>query len=214
MAVAEETANSRTAQTAPPPQRVLIYGINYAPEPIGVGRYTGEIGTYLLGLGVRVEVVTAVPHYPGWAVRDSYPNRYLVENICRARVTRCPLLLNEDMRGIWRMIAPLSFAITSAPVALWRIVTTHPDTVLCVEPTLFAAPAALLGARLVGARAALHVQDLEIDAAFAVKHLRGRLLQRLALLLERWILRRFDNVITISDRMVEKLIQKSVAPEK
>ena len=49
-------------------RKILIYGINYAPEMIGVGRFTGEIGAYLAKNGFRVCVVTAPPHYPGWRV--------------------------------------------------------------------------------------------------------------------------------------------------
>ena len=194
--------------------RVLIYSINYAPEPIGVGRYTSEFGSYLVGQSTDVEVITAVPHYPGWSVRDSYSNRYLVEEVFGARVIRCPLLLRSKMGGIWRLLAPLSFAFTSAPVAIWRILTRCPDVVLCVEPTLFCAPAALFASKLVGARTVLHVQDLEIDAAFAVGHLRGGLFEKVAGWFERAMLRRFDAVVTISNRMREGLQAKGIATER
>jgi colanic acid biosynthesis glycosyl transferase WcaI len=139
-------------------KRVFIYGINYAPELTGVGRYTGAIGRYLADRGVAVDVVTAPPHYPGWAPRDGFCNRYSVERQSSQRITRCPLILRKKMLGIWRLIAPLSFAATSAPLALWRILTTRPQAVLCVEPTLASAPLALLAAKLVGARTFLHVQ--------------------------------------------------------
>ncbi len=195
-------------------KRIVIYGINYAPEPIGVGRYSSDIGDYLARQGVQVEVITAVPHYPGWAVRDNYRNRYSVEQKSGVRITRCPLILRSDVRGFWRLVAPLSFAITSAPVALWRIFHTRPDVVLCIEPTILAAPAALLGAKFVGARSVLHVQDLEIDAAFAVNHLRGNTLRRCALWFEKIILRAFDQVITISNRMAEKLVAKGLPERK
>lgn len=195
-------------------QRVFIYGINYAPEPIGVGRYTGEIGAYLVGQGIEVEVVTAVPHYPGWAVRDGYRNRFSVERLAGARVTRCPILLKTEMRGIWRAIAPFTFALTSAPVAIWRILKTRPDTVLCVEPTLLSVPAALFAAKIVGARTVLHVQDLEIDAAFAVGHLRGHVVRKIAIMVERAILRAFDAVVTISSRMQSHLESKGIAPQR
>jgi len=207
---APDGAGPRDAAPASP-WRVLIYRINYAPEPIGVGRYSGEIGAYLTGQGVKVEVVTAIPHYPGWSVRSGYCNRFMVENDGRIRINRCPILLGREIRGIWRLLAPLSFAVTSAPVALWRILAFRPDVVLCVEPTLLAAPAALTAAWLMGARTVLHVQDLEVDAAFAVHHLRGKFLRKLALGLERFILRRFDDVITISNRMRERLAQKGVS---
>ena len=197
-----------------PPKRILIYGINYTPEPIGVGRFTGELGAFLVQHGTRVAVVTAVPHYPGWLLRDGYRNRYLRETISGASVIRCPLFLTAEMRGIWRMIAPLSFAVLSAPVAIWRILRFRPDTVLCVEPTLFSAPAALLAAKLIGARTVLHIQDLEIDAAFAMGHLNGGLLQRAARMFERITLKAFDAVVTISRRMRDKLKEKGIPEDR
>jgi hypothetical protein len=54
------------AAAAKKPRKILIYGINYAPEMIGVGRFTGEIGAHLATHGFDVCVVTAPPHYPGW----------------------------------------------------------------------------------------------------------------------------------------------------
>jgi hypothetical protein len=44
-------------------RKILIYGINYAPEMIGVGRFTGEIGAYLAQNGFDVCVVTAPPSW-------------------------------------------------------------------------------------------------------------------------------------------------------
>lgn len=195
---------------ADPTRRILIYGINYAPEMIGVGRFTGEIGAYLAEHGFNVRVVTAPPHYPGWRVAPPYqPLHYTSETRAGVKVLRCPLLLRADMRGIWRLLAPFSFAVTSAPVAIWEIFTGRPGIVLCIEPTFFVAPIALL-ARLTGARAILHVQDLEIDAAFAVGHLKGGQLKSFVLKLESWFLRHFSSVITISGQMRQRLIAKGV----
>lgn len=193
-----------------PVKRIFIYGINYAPEPTGVGRYTGELGAYLAQQGLEVDVVTAAPHYPGWVVRGGYRNWFSTQSFVGGRVTRCPLFLKSEMGGIWRLVAPLSFALSSAPIAIWRIITNRPDTVLCVEPTLFSAPAALLAAKLVGAKTVLHVQDLEVDAAFAVGHLQRGFLQKIAEKFERFILRRFDVIVTISYRMKERLEAKGV----
>jgi colanic acid biosynthesis glycosyl transferase WcaI len=195
---------------AEPKRKILIYGINYAPEMIGVGRFTGEIGAYLAEIGFDVRVVTAPPHYPGWRVAPPYHAfRYTSEMRAGAKVLRCPLLLRTDMRGVWRLLAPFSFALTSAPIALWEIVSGRPDIVLCVEPTLFVAPVALL-AKCVGGRVILHVQDLEIDAAFAVGHLKGDRLKNFISRLESWLLRRFSSVITISGQMRQRLIAKGV----
>jgi len=193
---------------------VLIYGMNYAPEPTGVGRYSGELGAFLAREGLRVEIITAIPHYPGWFVREGFRNRYSVERAGGMRITRCPLLLNSKMQGVWRILAPLTFSISSLPIAVWRILTVKPDTVLCVEPTLFVAPVALLAAKLIRARTVLHVQDLEIDAAFAVGHLHSGLAKRIAIAFERTLLRSFDAVVTISDRMKERLEEKGIPPSR
>ncbi len=192
--------------------KVFIYAMNYSPELAGVGRYTGEIGDYFVAMGHQVAVVTTVPHYPGWKVVPPYRNgRYSSETRGGAKIVRCPLVLRERMGGIWRLLAPLSFALTSAPIALWQVLRLRPDVVLCIEPTLMGAPVAAIAARLIGARTVLHVQDLEVDACFAAGHLVQRSwLKRLAHALEKRLLRGFDRLITISGRMAEHLVEKGV----
>jgi colanic acid biosynthesis glycosyl transferase WcaI len=196
-------------------RNILLYGMNFAPEIAGVGKYTGEIADYLTGQGASVTVVTTPPHYPGWSVRDGYSNAYSTERKKDMTIVRVPLFLKENMGGIWRLIAPLSFAATSAPVVLWRILKDRPQFVICVEPTLFAAPLAILAAKAVGARTVLHVQDLEVDAAFAVGHLKSvNWLKKAAYVFEKYTLKGFDRIITISERMSAKLAQKTGKPEQ
>ncbi len=71
-------------------ERVLIYGINYAPDPIGVGRYTGELGDYLVARSVALEVVTAPPHYPagGYAIVTEIGLRSSVSLACGSLAVR------------------------------------------------------------------------------------------------------------------------------
>lgn len=193
----------------------LFYGMNYAPEPTGVGLYSGEIGAFLASHGQDVLVVTAPPHYPGWRVAPPYSaSRYASDTIAGVKVIRCPLLLRDEMRGIWRLVPPISFAVSSLPVVIWQILWRRPRAVFCVEPTLLSAPAAILAAKLVGSRLVLHVQDLEIDAAFAVGHLKPGILQKAAGLFERLTLKAFDRVIAISHRMADRLADKGVARDR
>ena len=194
--------------------RIVIYGVNYAPEPTATGKYTGDIGNYLASRSWQIEVVAAAPHYPGWAVLPGFRNEYKTERNGSTRITRCPLFLTRKMRGIWRLLAPLSFAVTSAPVMLWRVLRFRPSVILTVAPSLSYVPTALLAARLVGAKSVLHVQDLEVDAAFALKHLKGDMLKRMAFTVERWILGSVDRIVTISDKMAERLASKGVPPTK
>jgi colanic acid biosynthesis glycosyl transferase WcaI len=84
--------------------------------------------------------------------------------------------------------------------------------VLTVAPAFVCAPAGWAVARLCGAKAWLHVQDFEVDVAFQMGLLSGGVLQRAVLAAERWMLRRFDRVSSISGRMLERLRAKGVAP--
>lgn len=193
--------------------RILFCGMHHAPELIGIGKYSGELTEHLAESGHQVAVVTAQPHYPEWSVRPPYRNRYSQEMRNGVRIHRAPLLLKSPMRGVWRLIAPLSFAAFASPVILWRALRDRPHVVVCVAPTLFVAPAAWLAAKLTGAGSALHIQDLEIDAAFVVGHLKAGFMQRLALGFEKWIMTRFDRVVTISDRMADRIAAKGVRRE-
>lgn len=49
--------------------RVLVYGMNHAPEMVGIGRYTADIVSELVSRGRQVTIVTAQPHYPFWSTR-------------------------------------------------------------------------------------------------------------------------------------------------
>ena len=48
--------------------KILFYGINFAPELIGVGKYSSETVEYLVSQGHDVRVVAAPPYYPQWRV--------------------------------------------------------------------------------------------------------------------------------------------------
>jgi colanic acid biosynthesis glycosyl transferase WcaI len=192
--------------------RILIYSANFAPEPTGVGKYSGEMAWWLAEHGHEVRVVAAPPYYPTWKVDRKYlwpPFRH--EQWRGVDVWRAPLWVPKSPTGLTRLLHLISFAITSFPVMIWQI-GWRPDLVLTVAPAFVCAPAGLLTARLCRARAWLHLQDFEVDVAFSMGLLKGKLLQRIVLRIERWVLRRFDTVSTISGRMIERLLTKGVAP--
>src|ERR1700677_3401027 len=194
--------------------RILIYSANFAPEPTGVGKYSGEMAAWLAGEGHEVRVIAAPPYYPAWRIDRGYrwpPFRR--ENYAGADVWRAPIWVPKSPGGIKRTLHLLSFALTSFPLVMMQL-PWRPDVVLTVAPAFMCAPAGLLAASLTGAKSWLHLQDFEIDVAFRMGLLKGKLLQRVALRMESWILRRFDTVSTISSRMMERLLMKGVAPKR
>jgi colanic acid biosynthesis glycosyl transferase WcaI len=193
--------------------KILVYGINYAPELTGIGRYTSDMAASLVEAGHEVRVVCAPPYYPAWQIGEGFSSRrYAHESSQRLHVWRAPLWVPKRPNGVRRMLHLASFALSSLPVLfaqlLWR-----PEAVLSIAPSLLNAPAGWLVARLSGAHAWLHVQDYEVDAAFSLNMLKGNTLKRSALAAERWLLRRFDTVSTISGKMVELALRKGVSQE-
>jgi colanic acid biosynthesis glycosyl transferase WcaI len=194
---------------------LLIIGINFAPELTGVGRYTGEMAAWLAGRGHNVSVVTTRPYYPEWR-RGRGPGRFTwgVEHWRGCPVVRCPLYVPHRMSGVRRILHLGSFALSSMPPALVTVMSRPLDVVLGVVPTLLSAPLALAAARMAGARAWLHVQDLEIDAAAELGLIKNARLIDGALGIERWLVSRYDLVSTIAPAMLEALERKNVARER
>lgn len=190
--------------------RALIYEVNYAPEPISTGKYTGELGEWLASRGHEVRAVAAPPYYPAWRVGEGYSSaRYARERVVGTEVWRCPVWIPARPTGLKRLLHQASFAASSFPVmirqSLWR-----PDVVIVVEPSLFCAPAGLLAARLGGGQAWLHVQDFEVDAALDLGLVKGRALRRALYGAERWLMKRFTGVSTITEAMRRRVLKKGV----
>ena len=194
--------------------RILIYGINFAPEPTGIGKYTAEMAASLEQSGCEVRVLTAPMYYPAWKTGPGFSALcYQVEQSDNVLVTRCPIYVPRRTSGIRRCIHLMSFAISSFAPLMYLTVSWRPDVIFVVAPSLLCAPGAWLAGKFSGARLWLHYQDLEIDAALAMKLLPRRGIGWLAKSFERWIIRRFDTLSTISSRMLEKLQAKGVSKQ-
>ncbi|HEY6374270.1 MAG TPA: glycosyltransferase WbuB [Edaphobacter sp.] len=200
-----------------PEVRILIFGLNYSPELTGIGKYTGEMSSWLAARGHEVRVITAPPYYPAWNIREDYRNTlYRTENPTRKNpaepvVYRTPLYVPARPTGIKRVLHLASFMLGSLPVVV-RQLFWQPQIVFTVEPTFFCAPIALLAAQATGAASWLHVQDFEVDAAFDLDLLPAEgPMHALALGLERRFTQSFTRVSSISRKMVERVLTKGVS---
>jgi putative colanic acid biosynthesis glycosyltransferase WcaI len=194
--------------------RVLVYGIHFPPEPIGIGKFTGEMTAWLAKQGHDIRVVAAQPSYPGWRVVSGYASgRYRRRQWEGVTVWHCPVWIPPRPTGVKRVLHYLSVALSSAPIVL-RQIAWKPAVIIVVVPPLFCSPVALLAARLSKARSWLHVQDFEVSAAFETGLLRQPALRRMASWVERHLMRRFDRVSTISPKMMEGLRARGLAVEQ
>ncbi len=195
--------------------KILILGLNFAPELIGVGKYTGELATWLGEQGHDVRVITAPPYYPEWKVGQGYGSfRYQQEDRNGIRTLRCPLWVPSRQTTSKRILHLISFALSSSVPALWQGLTWRPDIVWTVEPTAFTAPNAWLASKLSGAASCLHIQDLEVEAALGLNMLSKSWFIRAAAKAYGWLLRRFDHVSTISEQMRQQLPSYGVSPKR
>jgi colanic acid biosynthesis glycosyl transferase WcaI len=193
--------------------KILLYSVNFAPEPVGIGKYSGEMAAWLVAQGHEVRVVCAPPYYPEWKLNSAYrAGRYYQEQWQDVKVFRAPLWIPKQPGGLTRIVHLLSFAVTSLPVmlsqCLWR-----PDVVFTVAPALICAPTGFMVAKLCNAKSWLHVQDFEVDVAFKMGLLKGRRLQNMILSMERWLYCRFDMLSSISGNMIKQLLAKGRSRE-
>ena len=199
--------------------RVLIVGINYAPEPVGIGPYTQGLAEALVAAGASVEAVVAKPYYPQWRTGEAFSGGgWRRSTEAGVNLTRCPIYVPANPSGLRRVIHLASFALSALPVALraaLRGKAARPQLVVAIAPALLSVATAWLAARLAGAKLWIHVQDFEVEAALATGLMReGSLSARLARWLEARLLRLSDHVSTISPQMCAKLIAKGIAPQR
>jgi colanic acid biosynthesis glycosyl transferase WcaI len=189
--------------------RILVHTIFYRPELTGVARYTSELCEWLAARGHEVRVIAPPPYYPQWRVQPPYRAwKYSMEALFGVTVKRCPIWVPENPRGWRRILYAASFALSSA-TAVIKEALRGTDLVIVIEPSLLNAPFALLAARITGAKAWLHVQDLEINLAFRLGQL--RFARDFLLWFEGVLIRRFDTVSTISEAMKRRIREKGVA---
>ncbi|MQA51336.1 WcaI family glycosyltransferase [Klebsiella pneumoniae] len=105
-----------------------------------------------------------------------------------------------------------SFSFSSFFPLLSQI-SWKPDLVICIAPSLFCAPGTLLLSKLTGCTSVLHIQDFEVDAMLGLGMTNAGMFARLASAFERWCLRSFQYVSTISHSMLTRAGTKGVKPE-
>ena len=194
--------------------KILIYGINFSPELVGIGKYTGEMATWLSANGHKVQVVTALPYYPEWKIHSQFSKWGYAHDLNDGlTVWRCPLYVPSKPRALLRIIHLASFALTSFPILIFQIFW-RPNVVFLVAPTLFCAPGALLLSRLTRAKSILHIQDFEVDALFGLDLVSSAsAFKKLAFSFESFLLRKFDIISTISSGMIQRALDKGVAKD-
>ena len=196
--------------------KILVLGLNYAPERVGIAVYTTGMAEHLQAMGHRVEVVAGQPYYPAWKIMDGYRAwAWTRATEFGVDVTRVPHYVPSRPSGALRLLHHATFAVAAFFPTIIRATFQRPDLVLTVAPSLVAAPIARLAALLGGARSWLHIQDFEVEAALATALIRpDGPVASIAGAFDQAVTGSFDVVSTISPQMVRKLVSKGVSADK
>lgn len=196
---------------------ILLIGYNFAPEPTGIGKYSGEMITWLAYKGYKCTVVTSYPYYPYWKVQKPYfKKRYWFTKEKESYSSggsittyRCPMYVPAEPSGKKRILLDLSFMF-SAFLQLFKLLffKKH-NTVITVVPSFQFGLLGYFYKIFKGAKTVYHIQDLQIEAAQDLNLIPSEKIIKVLFKIEKFIFKKTDIVSTISEKMIEKVSDKA-----
>ena len=199
--------------------RILLLGGNYLPEPTGIGKYNGEMMTWLAQSGYDCGVITSYPYYPYWKTQAPYGKKsfWYTKESTAAKDTnittyRCPQYIPQDPSGMKRIISDFSFFISAFFQILVLLFCKKYDYVLVVVPPFQLGLLGILYKTVRRAKLVYHIQDLQIDAAKELGMIKSATILNVLFRLEKYILSKADYISTISEGMIEKTMAKCQRP--
>lgn len=196
---------------------ILIYGLNYASEPTGTGKYTGEMASWLARRGHKVDAIVAPPYYPDWEIDDSYKKtKYIRETLNGVNVYRAPLYVPsaDNVNGKTRIMMETSFSFNALRWWLPKFFHKKYDVVIAVCPPMQIGVYPWLYSRFINVPWVFHIQDLQVDAAVRLGILKSGLASRVLYSIENFLLSKATRVSTITEAMRKRIIDKGIPEER
>jgi len=191
---------------------IVVWGINYAPEKIGIAPCNAVLCEFLARKRFDVTMLTAFPYYPAWKKRkEDAAKIFGTEMINGVRVARCWHYVPERLNTAKRVLHELSFVACSFVRALCL---PKPDLWIVISPPLLLALAIRLVCFFSGGRYLLHLQDLQPDAAIHLGMIRSARLIRVLRTAESAGYRGAWRISVITNGMRDLLCKRGVAREK
>ncbi len=190
------------------PMRILVWGINYAPEFTGIAPHSVALCEYLHAQGHDVEMVSTFSYYPTWRKLPQDEGRlYRTDLINGVPVHRCWHYVPPRVSALKRIVHEASFIATSF---LRMLTLPRPDVLVVVSPPLALGAAAWKMSWLKRAPFVFHVQDLQPDAALKLGMLKQGWFTRALLWLEAFAYKKAARVSSITRGMLDVFRSKGV----
>ena len=193
-------------------RRIVVWGINYAPEKIGIAPCNVALCEFLARVKFDVTMLTAFSYYPAWKKsKEDASKIFGSETINGVRVLRCWHYVPERVSPAKRILHEFSFVICSFFRALCL---PKPDLWIVVSPPLLLALAVRLVCFFRGGRYLLHLQDLQPDAAIHLGMIRSARFILVLRTAESGGYRGAWRISVITSGMRDLLCKRGVAREK
>ena len=179
--------------------RVMVLGLNYAPEHTGIAPYTAGMARGL-SRDHDVQVVTAHPHYPAWQISKGYGAWRQDERDADVAVRRLRHYVPANPTGPTRVLSEVSFAARALASGVRR-----PDIVITISPALLPVLSARALANRWGVPLGVVVQDLYSRAMVEVGLL-GDKSGGPATRLESFALKGADGLVAIHERFAQTMV--------
>lgn len=189
--------------TAPAAADALFISQYYRPEAIGSAPFCGDLAEALAESGLRVQVMTARPHYPENRVFAGYEGGARdLERLNGVEIGRVPTHIGASGSALNRLAAEGSFLLR-AGAALARHPARRAPLIVTLCPSVLAV---LLGGllRRPGGRHVALVHDIQSGLAEGLGMTGGAIVGLLRRL-ERTALNRCDMILVLSEEMRDAL---------
>lgn len=192
--------------------RVIVWGINYAPEFTGIAPHNVALCEFLHARGHDAQMVTTFSYYPTWRkLPEDRGKLYRTDHLNGIPVHRCWHFVPPQVSALKRILHEASFILTST---LRQLTLPRPDVYVLVSPPLLLGAAGWLIGKIKRAPFVYHVQDMQPDAAVGLGMLQAGWFIRALYALESLAYRSAARVSGITPGMLAKFRRKGVPEEK
>ncbi len=192
--------------------RIIVWGINYAPEFTGIAPHSVALCEFLHGRGHDAQMVSTFSYYPTWQKRpEDRAQLYRTDVVNGVPVHRCWHFVPPQVSALKRILHEATFVLTSS---LRMLALPRADVMVVVSPPLLLGSAAWLVGKIKRAPFVYHVQDMQPDAAVGLGMLRAGWFIRALYALESFAYRSAARLSGITQGMLVKFRRKGVPDEK
>ncbi|MES2307631.1 MAG: WcaI family glycosyltransferase [Verrucomicrobiota bacterium] len=192
--------------------KILVWGINYAPEVTGIAPYNQGLCEFLVEKGHEVHMLTTFPYYPEWKKRPGDDEiLYQTEIQKGVQVHRCWHYVPPQPSPFQRIVHEASFVCNAFIRGLF---IDKIDRIVLISPPLPLGIAGWILSLWRGVPFVYHIQDLQPDAGIHMGLIQSPLLQRFLYACERLIYSKAAKITVISYAMKSMIEAKGHPKEK